>query len=78
MPIIVNAEGGGSKYPTGQQAMDSQDIGKLRDMISQAVSDQFQLHQARQQHGLDKSADKEYVPEPDDQLNEELAALNTE
>ena len=23
MPIIVNAEGGGSKYPTGQQAMDS-------------------------------------------------------
>ena len=47
-------------------------------MISQAVSDQFQLHQARQQHGLDKSADKEYVPEPDDQLNEELAALNTE
>ena len=46
MPIIVNAADGkvgGGNYPQNN-GIDLGDAHKLKDMISQAVSDQFQLH----------------------------------
>ena len=54
MPIIVNAADGrvGGGYPAGGGGVDLGDAHKLKDMISQAVQDQFQLHQVRKEHGF--------------------------
>ena len=43
MPIIVNAADGrvGGGYPAGGGGVDLGDAHKLKDMISQAVQDQF-------------------------------------
>ena len=56
------------------------DVSQLRDMISKAVSDQFQLHQIRKEHDLQENqarSGSDYRTN-DDQLEEELAKINTE
>ncbi len=55
MPIIVNA--GDGHVSGGHQSSGGVDLGdahKLKDMISQAVSDQFQLHKIRKDNGFEQ------------------------
>ena len=50
MPIVINAADG--KTQSHGSAPNLSDVHKLKDMIGQAVQDQFELMKVRNEHGL--------------------------
>jgi len=77
MPIIIGGDHGrGNNYNSNIGGLN--DVSQLRDIISQAVSAQLQLHNIRKEHDLGLGGEGGPLNETQDSMKDEEAKLRCE
>lgn len=77
MPIIINQDGNPNRGVQPSQGGIMNDANQLRDLISQAVSSQLQLHNIRNERNLGQEHDRD-IYDRSDSMRDEEAKLSCE